>query len=256
VDFIYRSMEHVERVIADAQAGRFETDYPQQPPFGFFGPTYLGEIEICIPLHDPERRIDALKKRVTPYPEQLRRAVVQDYLWQAEFALSAFAQKVAVRGDTYGTASCLTRAVNQLTLVLFALNGKYLLNDKTVLSEISEFSQAPAEFESRVQKALSQLGTSPEKLFDAVQNVEQLFRETAKLAADLYRPRFTFPFWRESERLFMCPSPLGRRWPEGPDEGQSPFGFQPRKRAPHPAFGHPLPRGEGSREQAPTPLLP
>ncbi|HEX5082809.1 MAG TPA: hypothetical protein VFY40_12245, partial [Blastocatellia bacterium] len=30
---------------------------------------------------------------------------------------------------SYGTAACLTRAVNQLVLVLFALNRKYPLND-------------------------------------------------------------------------------------------------------------------------------
>jgi predicted nucleotidyltransferase len=32
VDFIYRSLEHVERVIAEAEAGRYELDYAQQPP--------------------------------------------------------------------------------------------------------------------------------------------------------------------------------------------------------------------------------
>ena len=33
VDFVYRSLEHLGRVIADAEAGRYELDYAQQPPF-------------------------------------------------------------------------------------------------------------------------------------------------------------------------------------------------------------------------------
>ena len=135
VDFLYRSFEHVERVIADAEAGRYEVDYSQQPPFGFFSGTYLGETAVCVPLFDPESRLDPLKRRVEYYPEALRRAVVQNYLWAAEFGLAAFAPKFAARSDSYGTAACLTCAVNQLVLVLFALNRQYPLNDKTALAD-------------------------------------------------------------------------------------------------------------------------
>src|SRR6478672_1579763 len=79
VDFLYRNLEQVERVIAEAEAGRYEVHYLQQPPFGFFSGTYLGEIAVCVPLIDPEARLAALKRRVADYPEALRRAVVQDY---------------------------------------------------------------------------------------------------------------------------------------------------------------------------------
>src|SRR5215813_2579579 len=110
VDFIYRSLEHLERVISDAEAGRYELHYAQQPPFGFFSATYLGEVATCVPLFDPELRMDLLKRRVANYPEALRRAVVQDYLWMAELGLTAFAGKFAKRSDSYGTAACLTCA--------------------------------------------------------------------------------------------------------------------------------------------------
>src|SRR5215510_1277718 len=103
VDFLYRNLEHLERVIAAAEAGRYEVHYLQQPPFGFFSGTYLGEVAVCIPLFDPEARLDGLKRRVADYPEALRRAVVRDYLFMAEFTLTAFAPKVAARSDTYGT---------------------------------------------------------------------------------------------------------------------------------------------------------
>jgi predicted nucleotidyltransferase len=161
VDFLYRSLEHLERVISEAEAGRYELHHAQQPPFGFFSGTYLGEIAVCVPLFDPEGRLDLLKRRVADYPEALRQAVVQDYLWAAEFGLSAFARKFATRSDGYGTAACLTCAVNQLVLVLFALNRKYLINDKTALAEIAEFERAPRDFGPRVQKTLRHLGASP-----------------------------------------------------------------------------------------------
>jgi predicted nucleotidyltransferase len=158
VDFVYRNLDQLERVIVESEAGSYELDYAQQPPFGFFSGTYLGEISVCISLFDPEARIEVLKRRVANYPEALRRAVVQNYLWAAEFGLAAFVRKFVARADAYGTAGCLTRAVNQLVLVLFALNRKYLINDKTALAEVAEFERAPREFGPRVQKTLAHLG--------------------------------------------------------------------------------------------------
>jgi predicted nucleotidyltransferase len=193
VDFLYRSLEHLERVIAEAEAGRYEVCYAQQPPFGFFSGTYLGEIAVCVPLFDPEGRLDVLKRRVENYPEALRRSVVQDNLWAAEFGLAAFARKFAARSDAYGTAACLACAVNQLVLVLFALNRKYLLNDKTALAEIAEFDRAPREFRSRVQKTLAHPGDSAAELAAAVENIKQLLRETVELADGLYEPRYILP---------------------------------------------------------------
>ena len=193
VDFIYRSLEHVERVIADSDAGRYEVHYLQQPPFGFFSATYLGEIAVCIPLFDPEGRLDLLKRRVAEYPEALRQAVLRDYLFMAEFTLTAFAPKVAARSDTYGTAACLSRAVNELVLALFALNRKYPINDKTALAEVTEFERAPREFGARVQKALAHLGASAVELSAAVESISQLLRESIELTDGLYQPRFPLP---------------------------------------------------------------
>jgi hypothetical protein len=107
VDFIYRNLEQVERVVAESEKGVYEVDYAQQPPFGFFSGTYLGEIAVCIPLFDSGSQLDLLKRRVAHYPDALRRAVVQDYLWQADFGLAAFAGKFVARSDAYGTAACL-----------------------------------------------------------------------------------------------------------------------------------------------------
>ncbi|HEX4951752.1 MAG TPA: nucleotidyltransferase domain-containing protein [Blastocatellia bacterium] len=193
VDFIYRNLEHVESVIAEAEAGRYELDYAQQPPFGFFSATYLGELAICVPLFDPDARVAGLKQRVANYPEALLCAIVQDYLWQAEFNLAAFARKFAARGDAYGTAACLTRVVHQLVLVLFALNRQYLLNDKTALAEIAAFTIAPREFTPRVQQTLAHVGDAATELMAAVERIAQLFRETVALTEGLYQPRFILP---------------------------------------------------------------
>jgi predicted nucleotidyltransferase len=193
VDFLYRGLEHVERVIAEAEAGRYEIHYLQQPPFGFFSGVYLGEVAVCVPLFDPDGRLEALKRRVMTYPEALRRTLVQDYLFMAEFTLTAFAPKAAARSDVYGTAACLARAVNEVVMALFALNRRYPVNDKTALAEVAEFERAPREFGPRVRKTLGRLGDSPPELVAAVESIVQLLRETVDLTEGLYRPRFVLP---------------------------------------------------------------
>lgn len=119
--------------------------------------------------------------------------MVQDCLWAAEFGLAAFARKFAARSDGYGTAACLTRAVNDLVLVLFALNRRYLINDKTALAEVAELEQAPREFGPRVQKTLARLGGSAAELGAAVESIAHLARETMQLTDGLYQPRYPLP---------------------------------------------------------------
>lgn len=126
-------------------------------------------------------------------PRALRPSVVRDYLFLAEFTLSAFAPKAAARCDTYATASCPTRAVNELVLALFALNRKYPVNDKTALAEAAEFERAPRNFLALVQQTLVNLGASSPDLAAAVENITQLFHDAVQLAAELYQPYFVLP---------------------------------------------------------------
>jgi hypothetical protein len=74
VDFLYRSIEHLERVIADARLGRHEQAYTQQSPFGYYSDTYLAEIETCVPLYDPEHALMALKQSVADTRRRCARA--------------------------------------------------------------------------------------------------------------------------------------------------------------------------------------
>jgi predicted nucleotidyltransferase len=193
VDLIYRSVEHVDRVISDAEVGRYELHYLQQPPFGFFSGTYLGEIAVCQPLIDPAGLLVRLKARVARYPEALRQAVVRDHLWMAEFTLGAFAPKYAARGDVHGTVTCLTRATNHLILVLFALNRTYPINDKTALAEIANFECAPPAFGDRVNAIFAQPGSSAEELRVAVDRITGLVRQTIELTGGVYERRYALP---------------------------------------------------------------
>jgi hypothetical protein len=78
-------------------------------------------------------------------------------------------------------------------LVLFALNRRYPINDKTALAEIAEFDRAPREFGARVQRVVGHLGNFDAELNAAVENVGRLIGEVVELTEGLYRPRFRLP---------------------------------------------------------------
>ena len=164
----------------------------QQPPYGYFSPSVLGEIAACVALHDPRGRLAALKRSLPDYPEPLRRAVVQDGLWAVEFG-QLFAEKFAARSDAYGVTGCLARGVHRLVLVLFALNRVYPLSDKTALDEVSEFERAPQAFSARARSLLAHPGDDREALDASIAALAALIEETLALCGPLYRAPSPIP---------------------------------------------------------------
>jgi len=187
VDLLYRGVEKCEAVIGDAHHGRYEIHYPQQPPFGFFSPIYLGELHEAVPLLDSQGEVARLKSEVAEYPDALRRAVVQNCLWGVEFGLTAFAPKFAKANDAYNVAACIARFSYFLILTLFALNRRYFVNDKTALAEVTEFELAPSEVADRINALLGNVGRTPEALSASLNTTRALFEETASIAGPLYR---------------------------------------------------------------------
>jgi predicted nucleotidyltransferase len=192
LDLLYRRVEMIEFTLSEAQAGRFEVDFAQQPPFGFFGPTVLGEVAIARPLHDPSGVISALKASVLPMPDKLREAIIQRCLWNVDFGLRAFLPKFVAEGDAYGATGCLTRFANELVLVMFALNRVYLVNDKTALAEIAEFPIGVSDFGSRISVILGAAGQDEAALARSMRLMMTFFEETVQLAGDLYQPAWDF----------------------------------------------------------------
>ena len=190
MDFIYRSLEYLERVISDADRGQYELNYGQQPPFGYFSPTYLDELSSAVPLLNPSGHIGRMQSRVAEYPEALRREIVQNFVWSVKFALHAFARKFARRGEVYLTASTIARCVHALDRVLFALHRRHLLNDKKALPEISAFLLSPDNVRDRVEALLSGVGTSLAELEHSVSRMHDLFKEVARLSGELYSPKY------------------------------------------------------------------
>jgi aminoglycoside N3'-acetyltransferase/predicted nucleotidyltransferase len=182
VDFLYRSVERLEHWIAESERGEWEQDYYVQDAYGFRSYIYLGELDLCWPLHDPHGVLWALKARVAVYPPALQAGLIRTWLPISARSFYALRQ-AAARGDVYMAVGCLTRIVAMLTQVLFALNGAYFVTDKGALERIESFPLRPPGYAGAVRELLGQPGATRAGLESTAGRLEALHGEVAALCA-------------------------------------------------------------------------
>ena len=173
VDWLFKDLARIRRVVAECRAGRPEVAYQLGHPHAFVSAIYLGEIDCCVPLADPDDLLAELKALVRPYPPLLRDALVQRFLFEADFSLDG-AAKGAARGDVVYVAGCLFRTVAALVQVLYAVNARYCTNEKGALRAIEGFARVPADFGARATQLLAAAGTTPHALATSISGARAL----------------------------------------------------------------------------------
>jgi predicted nucleotidyltransferase len=192
IDVLYRSLQQCQRVLDDCAEGRWELHWAQQPPYGYFSPTFVEELEICVPLFDRSETLTRLRAQAKVYPEALRRRIVQDFLWSIEFGLDAFVPKYVAAADAYGLAGCASRICFQLVQVVYALNRRWPPPDRVALSRAASLSIAPRDFAARVRSVLAHIGADAAAQAESARRLRELWQETVHLGGSLYTPRM-FP---------------------------------------------------------------
>ncbi len=183
VDFLYRDVAQVNQVIDDCLAGKIAIDYQPGHPHGFVSSIYMGEVALCLPLHDPQGVLAALKARTTPYPATLKQATVNKFAWEISFSL-VVAQKAVARGDVAYAAGCCFRSVACMNQVLFALNEVYLLNEKGAVALANGFTLCPLDYQQRVESVFALLAAEAESIRGAIAILDEIERELSKWYRD------------------------------------------------------------------------
>ena len=176
VDFLYRNIDFVSAIVDDCNKGEIQSDYWQQPAYGFHSYIYCAETNICKTLYDPGGIIEALKAKVAQYPQPLKEKIIKDFTWSAQFTLEV-ARKSARQGDVYFVAGCLTRAVSCLVQVLYALNETYFISDKRMYRDVEQFALKPQNIAERVDRILGDAGREREELEESLKAAEALLGE-------------------------------------------------------------------------------
>ena len=173
VDLLYRDLAKVRALVAEGKAGRVTMDYQPGHPHGFCSAILIGEAALGVSFIDRAGRLAAIKRDALPYPEPLRRALIAKFHWEIAFAVDN-AELAIDRGDATHVAGNAYRALCCLAQVLFALNRRYLINEKGALAEAASFEITIADLEHAVAQIWLAIGTR--ELREATRSLHELAR--------------------------------------------------------------------------------
>lgn len=178
VDLLYRNVEAVAGVIDACRSGHITMDYQPGHPHGFCSAIWAGEVALCRPLYDPRGAIAGLKARALPYPPPLREALIRRFLWEALFSIEN-AELTMSRPDPTHIAGCVYQSLTCIAQVLFALNERYLINEKGALKEAETFPTTLPELTDRAADIWQFIGDG--EFDDALAILRELQEETKAL---------------------------------------------------------------------------
>ena len=163
VDLLYRPIESVEKIIHDCREGRIGMDYQPGHPHGFCSATWMGEVALGRPLSDPQGALAALKAMTAPYPAALREALICRFQWEILFAIEN-ARTAVPKGDQVYIAGCAFRSLACAAQVLFALNRRYLVNEKGAIDAAARWPLTVGDLAERAGRVWRSIGL---RSFDA-----------------------------------------------------------------------------------------
>ena len=179
VDWLYRDVRKVAGIIDDCSAGRIEIAYQPGHPHGFVTHIYMAEIAHCQILWDPTGVLAELKSRTTPYPSQLKDAIIAEFFWEAQFSI-LIARKGISRADTTYTAGCCFRCIACLMQTLFALNGRYQMNEKGSVEQATAFPLSPPDLRARIDTVFGRLDAESAAVQDAIDMLETIVHDVGR----------------------------------------------------------------------------
>ncbi|WP_276354686.1 nucleotidyltransferase domain-containing protein [Cohnella caldifontis] len=180
VDFLYRDLDKVSKVMDQCMRGDITIDYQPGHPHGFINAVYLAEIALCKVLWDPSGFVGELKSRTNPYPHVMQRAIISKFLWEANFSLE-IGKKGIYKKDLSYIAGCWFRSVSCLNQVLFALNETFWMNEKGASAIADSFHMVPSKYSDRINDILTLVTEDPTGLEKAFNMLRDLIREIEDL---------------------------------------------------------------------------
>ncbi|MFM1650618.1 nucleotidyltransferase domain-containing protein [Brevibacillus sp. B_LB10_24] len=183
VDFIFRDIHRVRRVIDDCLAGAVSAHYHAGHPHAYLNAMYMGEAAICRIITDPTNQIAQLKAKTVPYPKPLQDEIIRYFLFEASFSLM-FAEANTDKDDISYVSGCCFRTISCLNQVLFAKNEEYCINEKKAVATADGFPVKPQDYKKRIDKIVTLISSDDDKTREGVQILRELVSETKEIASD------------------------------------------------------------------------
>lgn len=112
--------------------------------------------------------------------QAFKKEIIRRHLWEAGFSLW-ISRKSAARGEAFYVSGCLFRGVACMVQVLFALNERYIINEKGSVQAVDSFVIKPEGFVETVSGLLGYPGQETDTLLQSLSRYEALLDEVHEL---------------------------------------------------------------------------
>lgn len=171
VDVIYRDLARVRASVAEALAGQVTFHLHWGHPHGLPSTLYAAEVAQCQILWEEDSVISDLKAQFTIYPPLLRARIADGLLAEAAF-FAEVAHHGLPRHDRSYTAGCTFRVIACLMQVIFAINDRWLLNEKGAVAAAARLPRTLPDLEPRIDAIYAAIGDG--ELADAIADLDTL----------------------------------------------------------------------------------
>jgi len=171
-----RKIAEIDEPLNKWLAGDTEPEMLEWTVWGYYLPTDIYNQKI---IEDPFGIAEDWKKRMEPYPEALKSALINKHINRLKYWKNDYHYKnKADRKDIVFLASLSASLVHDMMQVLCALNGVYFPGDGHNLSVAGNFKFKPDEFEKRIESVL--YPESPDKLLSQYNAIIDLINDIEK----------------------------------------------------------------------------
>ncbi len=185
VDILLRDTNRTQAVIEDCLKGNITLDYQVGHPFGFVNTIYAAEIHYVKILwesdHQPITKLKELLHKDGAYPTKMKANTITYFLFNAESTM-CMSKTPAKHGDSHYALGKFFQAVGSWNQVLFALNERYLMNEKSSIKLANELPIRPQTYLVRVNQMYEYLARQHVAL--AFEEFELLHKEITNLVKE------------------------------------------------------------------------
>jgi hypothetical protein len=185
VDWIYRDLDRVLAVRADAERGRFGFHQQSGHPLGFPDFAYVGELALSRIWPIPPASSTEAQSRMRAYPPKLSEALVAG-LWEADF-LIAVARKAVSRADSAYVAGLPVPAGRGLRARPARRRPQVADQREGRGGRHGRAARRAERFRERVDQAFAGLDGDPLHLTAAIDTAADLVLDTADACAMMIR---------------------------------------------------------------------
>lgn len=189
IDIPYIDLNKADQTIKKLINGEFMSFYYQTFPYCYHNYMIWGSLLNLKIIYDPLQEIKNLKNNLKGFPIKLKRNIIQFFLNDCQNIFNHI-NKYQERQHIHLFAGSITRVIDNLIQVLYALNEQFFYNYKMIPTDYYNFSiKTKVDILEQERKIFFQLDNDKQTQKRIIYQLKQIYVDVLSLCYNYYQPK-------------------------------------------------------------------